>query len=198
MDRHWPTTLIGSAGSFDTLAELISAESSTPRDAGRAVRRVRLRFVRHHQGTVDRFHPRGTDQPEGDTRLPVDTLPMALIAIERVLVHGVRGPVQPLRAEGGCGVARLRGWVSRSRRYLPTMRRFVRDDAVMRFVLRPTPDSGAEPSRYALAKGFRALNSTRGTRPRTSCSSASVSSPAAFGLRASSCRTASSMAVPRE
>lgn len=27
----------------------------------------------------------------------------------------------------------------------------------MRFVLRPTPDSGAEPSRYALAKGFRAL-----------------------------------------
>lgn len=36
------------------------------------------------------------------------------------------------------------------------MRRFVRD-AVVRFVLRPTPDSGAEPSRYVLAKGFRAL-----------------------------------------
>jgi uncharacterized membrane-anchored protein YitT (DUF2179 family) len=36
------------------------------------------------------------------------------------------------------------------------MRRFVRD-AVVRFVLRPTPNSGPEPSRYVLAKGFREL-----------------------------------------
>ncbi len=41
-------------------------------------------------------------------------------------------------------------------RYLATMRRFVRD-AVVRFVLRPEREGGAEPSSYALAKGFRVV-----------------------------------------
>lgn len=89
MDRHWPTTLIGSAGSFDTLAELISAESSTPRMPDAL-------SVAFDSGSFDTIKERliGSTRAERTSlkEIPdyrVDTLPMALIAIERVLVHGI-------------------------------------------------------------------------------------------------------------
>lgn len=89
MDRHWPTTLIGSAGSFDTLAELISAEVSTPRTPDAL-------SVAFDTSSFDPIKERliGSTRTERTSlkEIPeyrVDTLPMAFIAIERVLGHGI-------------------------------------------------------------------------------------------------------------
>ena len=89
MDRHWPTTLVGSAGSFDTLAAMIAAErgGEPPGDA------VTLAFTVHE---FDALKERLLMLPREDRLLipglpeyRVDTLPLALIAIERVIAHGI-------------------------------------------------------------------------------------------------------------
>ncbi|HEY0977213.1 MAG TPA: hypothetical protein VGE21_07060 [Flavobacteriales bacterium] len=89
MDRHWPATLVGSAGSFDTLAVMIAAErgDALPTEA------VTLDFSVHE---FDALKDRLLILPrEERARIPglpeyrVDTLPLALIAIERVIAHGI-------------------------------------------------------------------------------------------------------------
>ena len=89
LDRHWPLTLVGSAGSFDTLAELMSGERGealTPGDNTSLFSNMEFEAVK------DRLM--GSSRPERAAipAIPayrVDTLPLAMIAVERVLVHGI-------------------------------------------------------------------------------------------------------------
>jgi len=89
MDRHWPTALVGSAGLFDTLAELVCSE--------------RGEALSHDAGTLafgntefDAIKERLIGSPRAERAamkaVPayrVDTLPLALIALERVLAQGI-------------------------------------------------------------------------------------------------------------
>jgi exopolyphosphatase/guanosine-5'-triphosphate,3'-diphosphate pyrophosphatase len=89
MDRHWPAALVGSAGSFDTLAELVAMERSDTLAAGEhtmafnstefdAIKERLIASTRAQRAVMKAI-------PE----YRVDTLPLALIAIERVLQHGI-------------------------------------------------------------------------------------------------------------
>ncbi|MBL7952013.1 MAG: hypothetical protein JNM62_09860 [Flavobacteriales bacterium] len=88
IDRHEPHVLIGSAGSFDSLAAMIAAERSLPiaRDQRDMVYTslefdaLKERLLRMDRATRQR-------QP-GLPEYRVDTLPYALIAIDRVLTAG--------------------------------------------------------------------------------------------------------------
>ena len=89
MERHWPVTLVGSAGCFDTLAELVASErnvalaqdertlafTSSEFDAVKDPLLVSTRAVRSANSAIPAYR--------------VNTLPLALIAIERVLSHGI-------------------------------------------------------------------------------------------------------------
>lgn len=89
MDRHWPTTLVGSAGSFDTLAAMIAAERGEDLSHGN----VTLSFTVHAFDAIkDRLLMLPREERLLIPGLPeyrVDTLPLALIAIERVIAHGI-------------------------------------------------------------------------------------------------------------
>jgi len=91
MDRHWPDTLVGSAGSFDTLAALLAA------DAGRGLGSTEVTLAFDHIA-FDALKDRLMIMPRAErARVPgmpehrVDTVCYALIAIERVLMRGITG-----------------------------------------------------------------------------------------------------------
>jgi exopolyphosphatase/guanosine-5'-triphosphate,3'-diphosphate pyrophosphatase len=88
IDRHEPHVLIGSAGSFDTLARIISADRGTALDPAAksidftalefdAIKDRLLRMSRHERLLVP-----------GLPEHRVDTIPYALIQVERVLFAG--------------------------------------------------------------------------------------------------------------
>jgi len=89
MDRHWPATLVGSAGSFDTLAAMIAGST------GRALAAEEVTLPFDHiafDALKDRLMglPRAERlQVPGLPEYRVDTIPYALIAIERVLMRGI-------------------------------------------------------------------------------------------------------------
>lgn len=89
MDRHWPTALVGSAGSFDTLAELVTAE----RGEALAPDQITLAFSSTEFDVIkERLVGSTRAERAAMKAVPeyrVDTLPLALIAIERVLAHGI-------------------------------------------------------------------------------------------------------------
>ncbi len=89
MDRHWPTALIGSAGSFDTLAEMIAADRGTHSNAIG----TNLSFSDQEFDVLkERLLAMSREERSRVPGLPgfrVDTIPLALIAIERVLAHGI-------------------------------------------------------------------------------------------------------------
>lgn len=89
MDRHWPGTLVGSAGSFDTLAAMIAGTRGGTLEAGT----VTLPFDHiAFDALKDRLMglPRTERlQVPGLPEYRVDTIPYALIAIERVLMRGI-------------------------------------------------------------------------------------------------------------
>lgn len=89
MDRHWPTALVGSAGSFDTLAELVASDRSTPISSGElTVTFSALEFDVIKESLIGSTRAeRARIKAIPDYR--VDTLPLALIAIERVLALGI-------------------------------------------------------------------------------------------------------------
>lgn len=89
MDRHWPTTLVGSAGSFDTLAAMVAGSE------GRTLTEKEITLPFTHN-TFDALKDRlmGMDRAErlavpGLPEYRVDTIPYALMAIERVLMRGI-------------------------------------------------------------------------------------------------------------
>lgn len=89
MDRHWPDTLVGSAGSFDTLAAMIAAERGMDfAGTDRTLTFTALEFDQLKDKLL------GMDRAER-ARVPgmpahrVETNPYALVAIERVLAHGI-------------------------------------------------------------------------------------------------------------
>jgi exopolyphosphatase/guanosine-5'-triphosphate,3'-diphosphate pyrophosphatase len=89
VDRHWPTTLVGSAGSFDSLATMIAARRGTdlPPDA------VTLQFDTTEFDAVkdDLFAMTRAERLEvkGLPHFRVDTIIPALALIERVSLHGI-------------------------------------------------------------------------------------------------------------
>ena len=89
MDRHWPNALVGSAGSFDTLAELVAADrGGMPADNERTMAFNTTEF----DAIRDRLIGSTRAERAGMKAVPeyrVDTLALALIAIERVLAQGI-------------------------------------------------------------------------------------------------------------
>jgi exopolyphosphatase/guanosine-5'-triphosphate,3'-diphosphate pyrophosphatase len=89
MDRHWPTTLVGSAGSFDTLAAMVSAAAGRTLDPGA----VTLAFDHiAFDALKDRLMAMTRAERALVPGLPehrVDTVCHALIAMERVLMRGI-------------------------------------------------------------------------------------------------------------
>lgn len=89
MDRHWPSVLVGSAGSFDTLAELVAKErGSTLVASENALAFSSTEFDAIKEGLIGSTRAERTSI-KGIPDYRVDTLPLALIAVERVLAHGI-------------------------------------------------------------------------------------------------------------
>lgn len=89
MDRHWPTTLVGSAGAFDTLAALVAEEQgmTLAPDAVTSVFDNTAFDVLMERLMRTTSAERAAMPAVPDFR--VETLPLGLIAIERVLLHGI-------------------------------------------------------------------------------------------------------------
>lgn len=89
VDRHWPTTLIGSAGSFDSIAAMIALERGTPLGP----EAINLTFDTTAFDTLkDKVFAMDRDQRAAVPGLPahrVDTIIPAMALIERVLLHGI-------------------------------------------------------------------------------------------------------------
>ena len=89
VDRHWPTILIGSAGSFDSIAAMIAFERGTAigTDA------MTLEFdTTEFDALKDKILATTRAEREVVPGLPahrVDTIIPALMLIERVLLHGI-------------------------------------------------------------------------------------------------------------
>lgn len=88
IERHEPHCLIGSAGSFDSIASMIAAErgNSIPADA-RSMDYSAMEFDALRDRLLRMDRNQRLQQP-GLPEYRVDTLPYALIAIERVLTAG--------------------------------------------------------------------------------------------------------------
>jgi exopolyphosphatase/guanosine-5'-triphosphate,3'-diphosphate pyrophosphatase len=89
MDRHWPAALVGSAGSFDTLAAMVAAERGTTIEAGdRTFSFDHVAF----DNAKERLLPMSRAERLLIPGLPayrVDTIALAMLAIERVLMRGI-------------------------------------------------------------------------------------------------------------
>lgn len=88
IDRHEPHVLIGSAGSFDSIAAMISAERSSalvPDQRDMAFSSLEFDALKERLLRMDRTTRM---QQPGLPEYRVDTLPYALIAIDRVLSAG--------------------------------------------------------------------------------------------------------------
>ena len=89
MDRHWPTTLVGSAGSFDTLAAMVAGTEGRPLSE----EEMTLPFT-HIAFDALKDRLMGMNRAErmlvpGLPEHRVDTIPYALIVVERVLMRGI-------------------------------------------------------------------------------------------------------------
>ncbi|MEO8734254.1 MAG: hypothetical protein ABI373_07975 [Flavobacteriales bacterium] len=89
VDRHWPTTLVGSAGSFDSLATVIAARRGTTLAPNAAT----LQFsAAEFDAVKDELFAMTRAERLAVNGLPdfrVDTIIPALMLIERVLLHGI-------------------------------------------------------------------------------------------------------------
>lgn len=82
MDRHWPRRLIGCAGCFDTLSALLTPDSTGPHS---------LLDMDRYQALADELmhSPRTQRIALGVPEFRLDTLPIALLLIDRVLLRGI-------------------------------------------------------------------------------------------------------------
>jgi exopolyphosphatase/pppGpp-phosphohydrolase len=89
MDRHWPAALVGTAGSFDTLAAMVAAERGTTIEAGdRCFTFDHVEF----NSVKERLMPMHRMDRLGLPGLPayrVDTITLAMLTMERVLMRGI-------------------------------------------------------------------------------------------------------------
>ncbi len=89
MERHWPQVLVGSAGSFETVAALIAAErgaAGMPQGSSLAFSAVEFDPLKERLIGSTRAERIGLKEVP-DYRL--DTLPLALICMERVVARGI-------------------------------------------------------------------------------------------------------------
>jgi exopolyphosphatase / guanosine-5'-triphosphate,3'-diphosphate pyrophosphatase len=113
MDRHWPRTLVGCAGSFDTLAAMVQSGSHAPTSGeGDPL----LIPVSDFDAIKERLMSMPRDQRAREPGLPefrVDTITLALITIERVLLHGIeRIAWSPFALKEGAAARLLAGAAS--------------------------------------------------------------------------------------
>lgn len=89
VDRHWPTTLVGSAGSFDSIATMIALERGAPIAEGT----ITLTFdASEFDALKDKLFAMTRAERAAMPGLAahrVDTIIPALALIERVLLHGI-------------------------------------------------------------------------------------------------------------
>lgn len=89
VDRHWPTTLVGSAGSFDTIARLIALERGTTIVPDAST----IAFeASEFEALKDKIFGMDHNQRAATPGIPphrVDTIIPALMLVERVLLHGI-------------------------------------------------------------------------------------------------------------
>ncbi|HNK70245.1 MAG TPA: hypothetical protein PKH36_16085 [Flavobacteriales bacterium] len=88
MDRHWPTALVGSAGSFDTLASIVAAargedliEALTLNLRDEEIDPIRTSIM--GMSRAERLRVQGLPEHR------VDTIQPALVVLERVMLHGI-------------------------------------------------------------------------------------------------------------
>jgi exopolyphosphatase / guanosine-5'-triphosphate,3'-diphosphate pyrophosphatase len=89
LDRHWPSALVGCAGSFDSLAALVAHERGQELAANDTTLAITLT---EFDPVKDRLLQLTAQQRALLPGLPdyrVHTIPFALIAIERVLMQGI-------------------------------------------------------------------------------------------------------------
>jgi exopolyphosphatase/guanosine-5'-triphosphate,3'-diphosphate pyrophosphatase len=89
MDRHWPDTLVGSAGSFDTLAAMIAGNEErllAPQELSLPFTHIAFDALKDRLMGMSRAERLAVP---GLPEYRVDTIPYALIAIERVLMRGI-------------------------------------------------------------------------------------------------------------
>ena len=89
MERHWPTTLIGSAGSFDSLARMIAHERGieiTPDQTTLSLRNADFDALKDRVLALSRAERLLVP---GLPEHRVDTIGLGLIAIERVMLRGI-------------------------------------------------------------------------------------------------------------
>ncbi|MCL4282443.1 MAG: hypothetical protein KJZ58_09250 [Flavobacteriales bacterium] len=88
VDRHWPATLVGSAGSFDTIAHLVALERGAPLGPDTSSFTFE---VAEFDAVKDRLlaldHDHRTAMP-GIPAHRTDTIIPAFMLVERVLLHG--------------------------------------------------------------------------------------------------------------
>ncbi len=90
MERHWPAALVGSAGSFDTVARLVALQQGKPLDDERATAVIDMDGL---DAVKERMFSLDHAQREKEPGLPahrVDTIVPALMLIERVLLRGIQ------------------------------------------------------------------------------------------------------------
>lgn len=89
IDRHWPGTLVGSAGSFDSIATMIALERGVPIDPTTAT----LAFdATEFDALKDKLFAMARAEREAQPGLAAhrtDTIIPALMLVERVLLHGI-------------------------------------------------------------------------------------------------------------
>ncbi len=89
VDRHWPSTLVGSAGSFDSLATMIAARRGTtltPNAATLQFSGAEFDAVKDELFAMTRAERLAVD---GLPDFRVDTIIPAMALIDRVLLHGI-------------------------------------------------------------------------------------------------------------
>ncbi|HRQ84073.1 MAG TPA: hypothetical protein PLV70_03045 [Flavobacteriales bacterium] len=90
MDRHWPTALVGSAGSFDTIARMIAIQRGTTIAGDACTTTFGTMQFDALKDTVFRMTRAEREAMPGLPAHRVDTIIPALALVERVLLHGIR------------------------------------------------------------------------------------------------------------
>lgn len=89
MERHWPTALVGSAGSFDTVARMVALQLGRSIDAGDAMAAMGTGDVDALKERIFSLDHAAREKEPGLPAHRVDTIVPALMLIDRVLLRGI-------------------------------------------------------------------------------------------------------------
>lgn len=90
MDRHWPATLVGSAGSFDSIARMVALQRGSPLAEDAATSSFDTTEFDALKDRIIRMPRAGRCQLPGLPAFRADTIIPALMLIERVVLHSIQ------------------------------------------------------------------------------------------------------------